>query len=445
MSFRSGNKSDAKKIMLRLPPERQSKELYALDRAQVKALLTLAETIGWATRHISLPEWITSPDELQSFADETIKDLMNPLDMCQLMQDNAACFVSSDEFDDALGDTINVAVSEAIGDDLEDTINRATRKLPSGLSGTNLLAGTDCDFDRIYNVIVHVVDFLDDITMTLFAGLEALTNPVERAKSFLELVNAKTGIDLGALIDIGNDLVDNVQESYSLDYSGDTRQDIICDIFCLFRDDCELPFWKLNVYYANKFNTDINEASTPWDILNTISDFFLSGQIPGDLVVYAMHSLALSVINSNVPFMGEDFFSFAQVVKAAEDTGDNDWIEFCEDCPADLGITDWVFLDPSNFVPFTTQPEVTYFGSGHYEVTTPDMGYDYSYVLAREGTGPTSIGGYFNIYSAANTTGGFPSGGTLTPPSPTYYWYAAWQHFEGPQTITFDADVAETP
>jgi hypothetical protein len=77
--FGSGLNSDAKKITMRLPEDRGETLSYNLDYAQVRALLVLAESISWRTRHTSLPAWINEDFTLRDFADETIKALLTPI------------------------------------------------------------------------------------------------------------------------------------------------------------------------------------------------------------------------------------------------------------------------------------------------------------------------------------------------------------------------------
>lgn len=74
----SGLNSDAKKLMIRLPEDRGEKLLYSLDYAQVRALIVLAESMSWRTRHSSLPSWINEDFTLRDFTDETIKYLLTP-------------------------------------------------------------------------------------------------------------------------------------------------------------------------------------------------------------------------------------------------------------------------------------------------------------------------------------------------------------------------------
>lgn len=318
--------------------------------------------------------------------------------------------------------------------------------LTSGQMSGRLNEIDECAYDAYWAQVDQFIDYLVDLGQDTLEKLNLYTTALAAGNATGKMsgliAKLKNGTTAGKVTEFLNWAAGTMKTAYEAADDAANRNAIKCALFCENRDECLITLDGLGATLNVRMGGVLDPASITSlaGLAETMVTIVTDPSLALDLWLTFLLGTAKTAGILGLEGIDE---TIQLMLKVAVNDANNDWEALCEDC-ADNGITNWVFLDPNNFVALNPQPEVTYFGGGHYQVITPDMGYDYSFVLVRGNTGDFPTGPYipFAIFSATNTTGGFPQGGTLSPANPADYWYAAWQHIYGPQTITFDADNA---
>src|ERR1051325_289421 len=326
------DKPNGKVIKIGLSPQEGSEQLYLLTQRQIMALISISDPLGWMTRHLYLPFDIATQSALNDWVGDVKYRLMNPMDFCALMVENAECFLSNE---DVLDQIANGPLGVILGDVLSDIIKDKQRSLPNGQANYNLFDEVeDCNPDYVFNICYEIVDYLDSMTGQFFSAIEQLTNVGERIALFFQATEAETSNPTNEIYEFFDQLIENVREEYDARFSkgGTLHYKIACDLFCLFKDNCNANIGDVAKYYISKVDAEIADSASAYGALNIVSSYILTGNLPLDSAVYAFHLLVLSVINSNKPFLQNNFFSLYTVIKAASDEENNDWVEYCDDC-----------------------------------------------------------------------------------------------------------------
>lgn len=206
---------------------------------------------------------------------------------------------------------------------------------------TNLLKPDECNFDYTFNEATVLVNLLDSLTQQVFQAIEIGTNVLERAEkllSALPVVGAVIPFD--EILGLGNDMVENVKEDYDNKYDDVLYDDIRCDLWCLFKDDCELSILRAALYYGEKAGVAL--PADPIQALQASLNFLIAGDLPGDSSVYVMHMFILTLIQAGQDVLGTDFAQLGVRIVAAGDDPNNDWEVICDECVETWSRT-WAF------------------------------------------------------------------------------------------------------
>lgn len=200
------------------------------------------------------------------------------------------------------------------------------------VSTGNILKPDQCLDDYIFNQCVVLVDLLNDVSIDIFQAVEVGTNQLERWGIFTSAIPA-TGqiIPVDEGLAFINQLVEELAEDYDGAFDTALRNEIACDIFCIAKDGCTLSLDQAIAYYQDKASTSIS-LEDPASTLQQIVSFIATGDFPGDVPVYAMHLLSLTLMKLAQKVFGVDFTSLYLQVIAAGDTPNNDWELLCDDC-----------------------------------------------------------------------------------------------------------------
>lgn len=222
---------------------------------------------------------------------------------------------------------------QQIRDTMDQRYNVPT--LNDSVSSGNILKPDQCLDDYIFNQCVVLVELLNDITIDIFEAIEVGTNQLERWAIVTSGVPA-TGQVIP--VDEGLQFVDQLIEEVFEDYIGafDTalKNEIACDIFCIAKDSCTLSLDDVISFYEGKVGS--LSVEDPVTLLQDIVAFVNTGDFPGDLPVYLMHLLTLSLMKLAQNVFGIDFAGLYLQVIAAGDTPNNDWELLCDECPTEI-------------------------------------------------------------------------------------------------------------
>lgn len=343
--WQSGKRSDAKKIMLKLPEERGDDELYLLDRAQVKALITLSQSIGWMTRHYALPSWANSQAAITDFADETANDLMTPLDFCGQL---ASCEA---ELNEIIANAI--ANSTSVGDAIRDFIlNDPT--IIERYSNENLVAGKGApvppevsindtsDLNELWAQCVQLVEYTDDAIVQLLAVLEVQSNNGELVRNAMDSIPmfkyVLDAVPVNAWLDFVDYFLDVIGEEYDSGYDATiptgSKWLICCKLFCICKPDKVITINRM----WDAISSLLSGFAVPnWDNVQELLESLVGVNDNSTIVAYSCFGLMWGVAKLS-SFLGLSTVTnkaISIVLEIAKNDANDDWETLCLDCPPD--------------------------------------------------------------------------------------------------------------
>jgi hypothetical protein len=233
----------------------------------------------------------------------------------------------------------NPATRQAVIDALLDspdmlqyiTNNTNGITLTGNQGNQNLLKPEQCDPDFVFNQASTVIQLLHDLTEDIFEAVEVGTNALERAEFLINIIGVGTrAMVIDTILEWADTLIENVQEEYAGAYDASLFDELRCELFCRVKDSCVMTIDDIHEFYSDKFSLSL--PSNLFDALNAIANFQVTGDFPGDTVVYSMHLLIILLIKAGDSVLGINFSKLGLRVIAAGATGDPSWETLCEDC-----------------------------------------------------------------------------------------------------------------
>lgn len=338
MSWKSGLNSNAKKLLIKLPEEQGDDELYSLNRAQIKALLAVGESIGWRTRHLALPSWITNQDDLTKFADDTLRDLLMPVDLCALLEN------CTDELKQIILDLIgnDEDIKQQIVDMLlnnnqfiTNITNISKPFPPAPIIVTDTLG-------KLWAQCVFIVEFTDLRIRDMFEIIETQFNNVElltfaEALPFIGTLIDEAQVDVA--IDFANYMQEVLKELYEANWTEDppdgegnmgTKWVLACALFCMCKDDETITITRI----VDAFSSCVEGTGLSLEGVSEIAQTILGINDNNSNIVYVAFTavwgiaklasiLATNKITANL---------LAAMLKLAENDANDDYLIYCEDC-----------------------------------------------------------------------------------------------------------------
>lgn len=325
----TGRGSDAKVQKIKLPEERGEDQLYVLDQAQCKALITLCSVLAWRTRHYTLPEYADTQDKLDDFTAQTEMRLMMPFDpLAEICSRIINCIETDTDVQNSIRDFIlnDPAITQKITDIASNQVLSLEKRT------TNLLKPEQCNPDYIFHQASVLVQLIHDLTEDIFEAIEVGTNQLERADILVGAIPAAGLNDTAATaFRVADQIAEEIQEDYMGSYDEGMFDTLRCAVFCACKDDCNLSLEKTIDVYKTLLEGEI--PTDPIQAFVYVLQYIVTGDIPTDANVYIMHLLVLTAIQVGTNLLGIDFSRLANRILAAGDDADNDWEILCEDCP----------------------------------------------------------------------------------------------------------------
>lgn len=253
-----------------------------------------------------------------------LRNMRENVSICSMI---IACIMSDDDTKEAFRNFIlnDPAINQHITDIAANQVLSLEKRL------TNILKPDVCDPDFLFNQASVLVQLLHDLSEDIFEAIEVGTNQLERADILVGAIPA-AGLNstAAAIFELADQLIEDIQESYSGSYDEAMFDVLRCAIFCAVRDDCELNLTKIIGIYSELLAAAVPDD--PIEALSFIMTYLVTGEIGGNASVYGMHLLVLTAIQAGTDLLGINFAKLANRVLAAGDDGNNDWEVLCEDC-----------------------------------------------------------------------------------------------------------------
>ncbi len=240
------------------------------------------------------------------------------VDICQLIID---CI-----------DDENSGVADTINNIIRPNTQQDSRDYGQSQSGTLLGDGNNtlCNLDVWYGGILNLVEQLNTNNEDALQVFEVVTNINEL---FADVVGSITGIDessIDAVLQWITFIQQSIMENYVAQWTTTYRDAVVCDLFCMVTDTCELTPTMLYDYFLGRLNGQLQYES----LLDQTLNFLFTGLWTGTEIVDVM---MLSQIGFRAQ-LGKwfDFIGFNSIdvdLRLGFNDPSNDWQLLCQTCP----------------------------------------------------------------------------------------------------------------
>jgi len=275
-----------------------------------------------------------TPEECAFLWSQTLA--LTPADLTECLtmtcEDVADCIENDVAVQNALQTYLeSKGYGSAEGTPLSPSVYNSNEPLLDG----SLIAG--CDNNNLFGGVTQLVDLMNTMLEDFFEYVEGLTEGAERWGAVLEAIPITNILAIDDLIQFADQLIENIGQSYTAEYTATLRDEFRCDLFCLVKDTCELDFQAWADYFMDLLGQSITENAFD----NTIA-WFTGGNFSNEEIVYAGHAIICQVFAYGSKFFGFDMVWFGKVVTAAMNDPDSDWTILCDECP-DFQTAEWDF------------------------------------------------------------------------------------------------------
>jgi len=208
--------------------------------------------------------------------------------------------------------------------------------------GTTIDGCDNDDKDALYGAISQVVRYIHEVNMQILIDLgQSAGNIVEQSQT---LLGAFPPTDLVAADDLTkyiNFLIDELKEEYESTVDEELLQTTICDLFCIaVANGCNTNMYDIFNYFGSKLDpTFTNFASTYLQIVQ----FAAIGSFTGDMYFHYMCYFQLASVAIGQATGFDTQRNYDLQIAAGQNSPDNDWTLFCDECPALYRLYEWDF------------------------------------------------------------------------------------------------------
>jgi len=261
-------------------------------------------------------------------------------------------------------------------DAVKDALDKQNSADSTGNNRGNLTAGIDtngCNNDNLFGAVLELVNELNAYAVDTFEIIEAETNFVEFIAEFLGAIPVAG--DVLALIPNLLDFFQEVgAETYNASFTTVLRDEIACDLFCIYQENCELSLDDIFDYLWSEFSS----SAQPQTINEAINAFVAIGVIIDRVTVFGVFMIALAFLKlgdgnlPSVPFVNLPSTNRLRIALAVGATQpNNSWTVLCDPCTGNNWCETFEFAVSA----FSAQWDVTGVDAGSGAIYTPAVGY----------------------------------------------------------------------
>jgi hypothetical protein len=188
----------------------------------------------------------------------------------------------------------------------------------------------DCDKDVLFGAITSIVTAMNRVNEDAFEIMEEATNDEERIALIVEAIPALSEFIPTELVDLAQQLVENMQENYSAEWTTAVEDKIRMDLLCLAEKDCKITLGMVYDYFNTRLGASLSIATLFTDAIA----FLATGDFPGQQVVNFAFMLQLVALRGGSDFFGVSLYSIELQAQLGANNPNNDWTLLEEgDCP----------------------------------------------------------------------------------------------------------------
>lgn len=282
--------------------------LVCLTERQVQLIIAGLVPLRWLTRYLNPDSSLVLPDMI----DELEAELMNTC--C----DGVLYCILNDE-----------RIQQAIRDQIEKA-NRGGGE-ESLTDGTPSLA--TCAEDNVWAGVLELVKFVNRQIEDAFQKIELATNAIELIEEWFETIPI-FGDLIALLPGFVNWLQESIEEVYLASYTQIVEEDIACDYFCLYLENCDLNARQLLEYHWNIVSTNPIPITAAELLEEAINGTWVGTQAVHIAFAAAYGFLVLGdAVNDTLPFLTiPSTRNLSTQIKLGANNPDSDWSIVCDVC-----------------------------------------------------------------------------------------------------------------
>jgi len=259
--------------------------------------------------------------------------------ICTLVED---CIANDDEVRNALGEWFlsasqnNLDVMLA----LQQAFNSAVpgNTVPGSVAAQNLMEHNDeCDNDTAWgNIRDGIIDRGMQRVQDVLEQIELTTDNQEMLASVLDVIPvlgvSLKAVGVGSLIAFFDNVRAFLKDAFEAGDTVDKRDQMACDLFCIWQENCALSFGQIREYFWAK----ATETFPTWenafvDIVTLIEALGDPTELTGDIVVNALMGAEYGFVS----FINDWFGVHLNAIQGDALIGEpsDDWTTICDDCP----------------------------------------------------------------------------------------------------------------
>lgn len=178
-----------------------------------------------------------------------------------------------------------------------------------------------CDKDVLFGAITSIVTTMNRVNEDAFEIMEQATNDEERIALLVEAIPGLGEIIPAELIDLAQQLVENMQENYSAEWTTVVEDKIRMDLLCRAEKNCEITLAMIYDY----FNERIGASLTIGTAFTSAIEFLATGDFPGAHIVNFAFMLQLVALRGGSEFFGVSLYTVDLQAQLGANNPNNDW------------------------------------------------------------------------------------------------------------------------
>ena len=187
---------------------------------------------------------------------------------------------------------------------------------------------TACDNDRLFGAVTGLVDLMNDIAEDFLERLQDQANTVSRIAELIEVIPGVGEVVPADLVTLAENFLEDLFNLYQSEYTVALRDQYRCDLFCLYKDDCNFSIEDAMDYFAEQITEGINIV----DFGSFIGQYIL-GEFTGPSLVASWNVLILGMLQFGSEVLNIDADKMVLMVSAMFNDPDSDWTILCTECP----------------------------------------------------------------------------------------------------------------
>lgn len=193
--------------------------------------------------------------------------------------------------------------------------------------------GGGCDYDNLYAAIVQFIDYAHMQNLRVIRSFEAATSNLETVAEIISAIPIIGWLPFDEALELADTFLENMGDNYLGNYTQLLRDEYACDLFCLFKDDCQVDFFRTAAYFTTRAAIDIANL----DFQDSM-ELLTQGIFSGEELVDAVFAFFFIILAFGGSYAGETPEHLALVFEAFSNDSNPDWAILCA-CANDYDIT----------------------------------------------------------------------------------------------------------